>query len=249
VRFQARLRVGLLFVAATLAVQPAAGREKAPGADEQLPPTNALFGKIVSIEQACSAFVVQLEDNKKTQAKLIVSPERSHWSPEPQGCSFLSIAGKKMVLKPGSWVSVHYLTLEIGNIVTWVVVRRDKATPACKGQGGADPTPETIFSAGCDGVSQPDCVSCDGPQYPRIAPKGIAGSVWVNVVIAPDGRVSGVWLLRGLQNDLDQTTIAAVRLWRFKPIVGADGKAVWAATPVEVIFRSAAHAPIRANSD
>jgi len=228
---------------------PAAGRDKGLGADEQLPPTNALFGKVISIEQACNALVVQVEGDKKTQVKLAISPEISHWSPEAKGCSFISIAGKKMVLKPGAWVSVHYLTQGAGNTVTWVVVRSDKSTPACKGQGGADPTSETIFSAGCDGVSRPDCVSCDGPKYPRIAPNGIVGSIWVNVVIAPDGSVSGVWLLRGLQTDLDQGTIAAVRKWRFKPIVGPDGKAVWAATPFQIIFQSSAHAVTRANSN
>jgi protein TonB len=76
------------------------------------------------------------------------------------------------------------------------------------------------------------------PQYPPDAlAAGLTGRVVVRVVIGKDGRVvrAGVQQSSGVPS-LDASALAAVRQWRFEPILHG-GVAVVAAVPIPVQFR------------
>ena len=45
----------------------------------------------------------------------------------------------------------------------------------------------------------------------------IQGTVWLEVVVTPEGRIGDVRVIRSLETGLDAQAIAAVRQWRFEP--------------------------------
>lgn len=57
----------------------------------------------------------------------------------------------------------------------------------------------------------------------------VAGAVWLEAVVLPDGSVGRVRVTRALDPDLDRAAVATVRRWLFKP-----GKVHGAADPVLV---------------
>jgi protein TonB len=76
------------------------------------------------------------------------------------------------------------------------------------------------------------------PEYPADAlAAGLTGRVVVRVVIGKDGRVvrAGIQQSSGVPS-LDASALAAVRQWRFEPIL-RGGVAVVAAVPIPVQFR------------
>ena len=197
-----------------------------------------IAGTIGSVDESCSFFFVQRNGNQsEAPLRLTVNAGKAPWSHESGGCSFASLRGNKMLLKTGTMVVVRYSEMEIGNVANWVIVRSGKSP--CEGQGGADLTPYTLYYPGCDGIPQPACVSCPNPDSTERARAARSqANIRLSVVIMPDGSVSDVQLVRGFDKQLDQDTLRTVRKWRFKPIVGPEGKPVWAAAPVEVTFRT-----------
>ncbi len=78
------------------------------------------------------------------------------------------------------------------------------------------PAPKTPLRLGGD-IRAPRRVRDVAPVYPAIARNnGIRGMVILEAVIAEDGRVRDVRVLRSIQL-LDQAAIDAVRQWRFTP--------------------------------
>jgi TonB family protein len=94
------------------------------------------------------------------------------------------------------------------------------------------------FMAGTHGNGFPVCVYCPNPQYSEDAVKAkYQGVVTLLVTITADGRVTNIRIAKGLGVGLDETAVAAVRTWRFKPAFGPDNKAVSVTAPIEVTFR------------
>ena len=58
------------------------------------------------------------------------------------------------------------------------------------------------------------------PKRRRAAVPSVLGSsaVWVGeTLIAPDGKMSEVWQLRGVSSEIDAATLKAVRKWEYEP--------------------------------
>jgi periplasmic protein TonB len=104
------------------------------------------------------------------------------------------------------------------------------------GKGGGTGGDE--FMAGTHGNGFPVCVYCPNPQYSEEAVKTkYQGVVTLLVTITADGRVTNIRIAKGLGVGLDETAVAAVRTWRFKPALGPDNKPVSVTAPIEVTFR------------
>jgi len=212
-----------------LAVSAAAQQETKPVGQPAL--TAYARGKIASLSPSCSSFTIK--DGRYTKGPtltLSLDATASQWSAAPEGCSFVSIAGNTVLVKRDTAIRVQYVTRGAENVVTWVAVDGRKA---CAGQGGAARTPDTVFFIGCDGISFPAPEYCPNPPGP---PTAAPGTVLLEVLIAPDGTVADVLLVRGWSRDIDAGAIRTVRTWRFKPLTDRDGTAVWARSPVEISF-------------
>ena len=91
--------------------------------------------------------------------------------------------------------------------------------------------PDQVYKAG-PGIAMPVVVREVRPNYTAEAKRNrIQGSVWLGVVVQPDGTVGAIEVTRSLDTKygLDDAAVAAARQWEFKPGT-KDGKPV----PVEV---------------
>lgn len=99
------------------------------------------------------------------------------------------------------------------------------------GTGGGYPT------AGIGGYGTPTCLYCPNAQFSDEAVKAkYQGSVLVSAVIAADGHVLDVKVVKSLGLGLDENAVAAVKTWRFKPALGPDGKPTAVRQTIEVVF-------------
>lgn len=89
-------------------------------------------------------------------------------------------------------------------------------------------------------VQQAQLITQQPPRYPRDARKlGIQGSVMLNVLIGPDGRVVRVVPESG-PPELIEAAASAVTNWRYKPTT-LNRKPVYIITMVQVNFQLTAH--------
>jgi periplasmic protein TonB len=106
------------------------------------------------------------------------------------------------------------------------------------GPGDGGGTGGGHYHPGAGGIGYPECVYCPNPPYTEEARKArFQGTVLLQIVILPDGRASEVRVLRGVGMGLDESALATVRTWRFKPLIGPGNRPVAVETPVEVTFR------------
>ena len=81
------------------------------------------------------------------------------------------------------------------------------------------PAPRTPVRVGGQ-ITQPQLVKRIEPEYPALAVKAhIQGIVILEATVNEDGDVTDVRLLRSANPLLDKEAIAAVRQWRYSPIV------------------------------
>ena len=88
------------------------------------------------------------------------------------------------------------------------------------------------------GVTLPVVVREVRPDYtPEAKANRIQGSVWLEVVVQPDGAVGAVEVTRSLDTKygLDEAAVAAARQWEFKPGT-KDGKPVPVGVTLELTF-------------
>ena len=99
-------------------------------------------------------------------------------------------------------------------------------------------TTERIYHIGEQGVTPPRVLSKTEPAYTDEARNAkIEGVVVLSVEIDTDGFPPNIQVVRSLDDGLDQSAVAAVQQWRFKP-GEKDGKPVRVAVKVEVNFHS-----------
>lgn len=103
------------------------------------------------------------------------------------------------------------------------------ASPAAKDQ---------VKTAGRDGVSVPQCVSCPMAEYSEKGRKAkIQGTVELAIVVGADGAVREASVTKGLGYGLDESALKAVKKWRLKPAVDRDGNPVATKMAVQMAFR------------
>jgi outer membrane biosynthesis protein TonB len=69
---------------------------------------------------------------------------------------------------------------------------------------------------GCD-VAEPTRLRQVAPDLSGLSLNGLRGIEIVEVLVDAGGDVQDVCLLRGVREDIDGRTVAAVRQWRFTP--------------------------------
>jgi serine/threonine-protein kinase len=91
------------------------------------------------------------------------------------------------------------------------------ANPAPAPKSPAPAAPSGPVRAG-DAVPSPALVRQVTPQYPaELRSARIQGTVTVEAVIGPDGRVTDARVMRGVHQQLDEAALAAVRQYEFQP--------------------------------
>lgn len=107
-----------------------------------------------------------------------------------------------------------------------------------RGQPPDEPEHVSPVRAGVNGVGQPACMYCPNPDYTdELRRQKVEGSVFLSIVVAQDGRVTGAKVLRAANEEFARKALEAVRTWKLKPAKGPDGKPVAVIVPVEIVFR------------
>ena len=87
------------------------------------------------------------------------------------------------------------------------------------------------------GVSAPRVVYDPDPDYSEEARKArFQGTVFLWVVVGPDGKIHDTQVARSLGMGLDEKAVEKVRTWRFEPAM-KDGRPVAVQMQIEVSFR------------
>jgi TonB family protein len=108
---------------------------------------------------------------------------------------------------------------------------------AVRGSAGQIAEP-SVYKPG-DGVSTPQIVSERKPSYTADAMRRqVQGVVHLECIVEIDGTVSNVRVVKPLDPELDETSSAALKEWRFKPGM-KDGKPVRVLIEVEMAFSTA----------
>lgn len=116
-------------------------------------------------------------------------------------------------------------------------------TGCCGGAGPGDRGPG-IYGSGRNGRplppggSPPVCAYCPSPSYTDEARQAkLQGSVWLQVLVTPDGHPTEISIVKGLGLGLEERAREAVRGWRFRPATLPGGRPVVMWVTVEVNFR------------
>jgi len=97
---------------------------------------------------------------------------------------------------------------------------------------------DSVTRSGTAGLTNVKCLECRQAQYTRDALKArIQGTVFLTVVVTPEGRAGEVKLVRGLGGGLDESAIHAVSGWKFSPALDPDGKPTSAMQTVMIRFK------------
>jgi TonB family protein len=92
-------------------------------------------------------------------------------------------------------------------------------------------------NGGTHGYSAPSCLYCPRAEYPPKASRiKIRGTVELVAIVAEDGQVRDVRVLRPLPFGLSAAAVKAVSSWRLKPATGPDGKPASVRQLIEVSF-------------
>jgi periplasmic protein TonB len=95
---------------------------------------------------------------------------------------------------------------------------------------------ETVYDLG-PGVTPPRVVKQVNPHYPSDRGVRAVGSVIIALVVSSKGLPKDPHVVKGLDQDLDESAVEAVRQWRFAP-AQKDGKAIAVRVSVQIQFHS-----------
>ena len=89
---------------------------------------------------------------------------------------------------------------------------------------------------GNGGITKPSVIYAPNPPFSDQARKAkVQGTILLTVTVTASGDVADVKVVKGLGSGLDESAIATVRTWKFKPGT-EDGTPVKSETNVEVSF-------------
>jgi len=93
---------------------------------------------------------------------------------------------------------------------------------------------EAIYDLGPD-VTAPRIVKQVNPRYPANRGVRAVGSVIIGLVVSSKGLPKDPHVIKGLDKDLDESAVDAVREWRFAP-AEKNGKPVAVRISVQIQF-------------
>jgi len=90
---------------------------------------------------------------------------------------------------------------------------------------------------GAASVDPPSCISCPMPHYSKLASVAkIQGTVTMSVIVTKEGKVTSIYVLKGMPLGMTQNAIDAVKSWQMKPAL-RNGEPVEVRTTIETTFR------------
>jgi TonB family protein len=95
---------------------------------------------------------------------------------------------------------------------------------------------ETVYDLGPN-VTPPRVIKQVNPHYPTDRGVRAVGSVIIALVVSSKGLPKNPQVVKGLDKDLDQSAVEAVKEWLFAP-AQKDGKAVAVRVSVQIEFHS-----------
>jgi TonB family protein len=95
---------------------------------------------------------------------------------------------------------------------------------------------ETVYDLG-PGVTPPRVVKQVNPHYATDHGVRAVGSVIIGLVVSSRGLPKDPHVVKGMDRDLDQSAVEAVKEWRFAP-AQKNGKAVAVRVSVQIEFHS-----------
>jgi TonB family protein len=97
--------------------------------------------------------------------------------------------------------------------------------------------PQGVFRPGTNGIGYPRCLYCPAPTLPATTEQANRiPFVAVEAIIRPNGHATDIKVLKSAGSNLDEKAIEAVKGWRFKAALDANGKPVPTITAIMVIF-------------
>ncbi len=114
--------------------------------------------------------------------------------------------------------------LLIGCCVAWLL----------PGQSPDSTNDETVYDIGPD-VTPPKVIKQVNPRYPTSKGVRAVGSVIIALVVSSKGLPKDPRVLKGIDADLDQSAVDAVKEWRFTP-AQKNGKTIAVRVSVEIRF-------------
>ena len=93
---------------------------------------------------------------------------------------------------------------------------------------------ETVYDLG-PGVTPPRVIKQVNPHYPTGRGVRAVGSVIIGLVVSSKGLPKDPHVVKGLDKDLDESAVEAVKEWRFAP-AQKDGKAVAVRVSLQIEF-------------
>jgi TonB family protein len=95
---------------------------------------------------------------------------------------------------------------------------------------------EPVYDLG-PGMTPPRIVKQVAPRYPNDRGVRAEGSVIIGLVVTSKGEPKDPHIVRGLDKDLDQSALDAIKEWRFAP-AQKDGKAIAVRVSLQLQFHS-----------
>ena len=95
---------------------------------------------------------------------------------------------------------------------------------------------ETVYDLG-PGVTPPRVIKQVNPHYPSDRGVRAVGSVIIALVVSSQGLPKDPRVVQGLDKDLDESAVEAVKEWRFAP-AQKGGKAIAVRVSVQIQFHS-----------
>lgn len=95
----------------------------------------------------------------------------------------------------------------------------------------------SLPTAGKNGYSAPQCMKCpNAPIPPEAGQYRFQGTVFLEITADENGYAKDITVIKAQPYGLTEQAVATVRLWRFKPAIGPDGKPAAVRVGVEVVF-------------
>lgn len=99
---------------------------------------------------------------------------------------------------------------------------------------GDDDSAEKVYDLG-PGLTPPRVTKQVAPRQSTAHGVRVVGSVTVALIVSSKGMPKDVHVVKGLDKDLDQSTVEAVEQWRFSP-AQKEGKPVAVRISLEIAF-------------